>query len=76
MLDEVHCVSKWGHDFRRDYRYLGRFIRKHSGNESPAPLICLTATAKTDVIEDIVGHFRERLGVRLQLFDGGAPPGG
>ena len=72
VLDEAHCVSKWGHDFRPDYRYVGRFIKEYSGNEPPAPVICLTATAKPGVIQDIVGHFRERLGVTLHLSDGGA----
>ncbi|AZQ67949.1 RecQ family ATP-dependent DNA helicase [Silicimonas algicola] len=72
VLDEAHCVSKWGHDFRPDYRYVGRFIREYSGEEAPAPIICLTATAKPDVIRDITAHFRERLGATLELLDGGA----
>ncbi|PWJ21399.1 RecQ family ATP-dependent DNA helicase [Jannaschia seohaensis] len=72
VLDEAHCVSKWGHDFRPDYRYVGRFIREFSGDEAPAPVICLTATAKPDVIRDIRDHFRNRLGVELALRDGGA----
>jgi ATP-dependent DNA helicase RecQ len=72
VLDEAHCVSKWGHDFRPDYRYVGRFIREYSGDESPAPIICLTATAKPDVVQDIVGHFQERLGITLQQLDGGS----
>ncbi len=71
VLDEAHCVSKWGHDFRPDYRYVGRFIKESSGDEI-APVLCLTATAKPDVIQDIRGHFKERLGLDLTLLDGGA----
>src|SRR5690606_37582269 len=36
------------------------------------PVLCLTATAKPDVVLDIVAHFRERVGVDLAVFDGGA----
>ena len=46
VLDEAHCLSKWGHDFRPDYRYIGKFIHRHSGGGRPAPVLCLTATAK------------------------------
>ena len=49
MLDEAHCLSKWGHDFRPDYRYVGRFIREKAGEEPVPPVLCLTATAKPDV---------------------------
>ena len=72
VLDEAHCLSRWGHDFRPDYRYVSRFIRKKAGDGPIPPLLCLTATAKPDVREDIVGHFRERLGIELTVFDGGA----
>ncbi|MBC2834088.1 RecQ family ATP-dependent DNA helicase [Paragemmobacter straminiformis] len=72
VLDEAHCVSKWGHDFRPDYRYIGRFIREFSGDAPIAPVLCLTATAKPEVVRDITDHFRDRLGVELGLFDGGA----
>lgn len=72
VLDEAHCVSKWGHDFRPDYRYVGRFIKEYSGEDPPAPVICLTATAKPDVIQDITAHFRERLATSLHLLDGGS----
>lgn len=75
IFDEAHCLSKWGQDFRPDYRYVARFIRE-SAQASPhgeLPLIqCLTATAKPEVVADIVGHFRERLGVELHVFDGGS----
>lgn len=71
VLDEAHCVSKWGHDFRPDYRYIGRFIKETSGDEI-APVLCLTATAKPDVVQDICSHFKERLGLELTQVDGGA----
>ncbi|MBC6443259.1 MAG: RecQ family ATP-dependent DNA helicase [Rhodobacteraceae bacterium] len=70
VIDEAHCISKWGHDFRPDYRYVSRFIKEQTGAD--APILCLTATAKPDVVKDIRDHFRERLNVDLQLFDGGA----
>jgi len=72
VVDEAHCVSKWGHDFRPDYRYISRFIRKYSGDSEPAPLICLTATAKPGVIDDICNFFREKLDIGLKCIDGGA----
>ena len=72
VLDEAHCLSKWGHDFRPDYRYVGRFIKEKAGNSPVPPVLCLTATAKPDVVADIISHFRDKLGVELELFDGGA----
>ncbi|MGO6898371.1 RecQ family ATP-dependent DNA helicase, partial [Rhizobium ruizarguesonis] len=72
VLDEAHCVSKWGHDFRPDYRYISRFIKESSGDEAPAQVLCLTATAKPEVVRDIREHFQSRLGRELLLLDGGA----
>lgn len=72
VLDEAHCLSKWGHDFRPDYRYVGRFIRKQAGQGPVPPVLCLTATAKPDVVQDILGYFRDTLGIELELYDGGA----
>ncbi|WP_323015175.1 RecQ family ATP-dependent DNA helicase [Devosia sp.] len=72
VLDEAHCVSKWGHDFRPDYRYVGRFIKESAGDQSPPPVLCLTATAKPEVVRDIRDHFQTRLGIDLQLLDGGS----
>ena len=71
VLDEAHCLSRWGHDFRPDYRYVSRFIREKAGAEPIPPLLCLTATAKPDVRDDILRHFRQKLGIDLALFDGG-----
>ena len=72
VLDEAHCVSKWGHDFRPDYRYVSRYIKEFSGDEAPAPVLCLTATAKPEVVRDIRDHFQSRLERELILLDGGA----
>ena len=72
VLDEAHCLSKWGHDFRPDYRYVGRFIREKAGQHPIPPVLCLTATAKPDVVADIAAHFRDELGIELTIFDGGA----
>ena len=72
VLDEAHCLSKWGHDFRPDYRYVGRFIREKAGDQPIPPVLCLTATAKPDVKAEIVDYFREKLGIDLKVFDGGA----
>lgn len=71
VLDEAHCVSKWGHDFRPDYRYIGRFIKERAGGEDTR-VLCLTATAKPDVVRDISEHFKARLDLELTVLDGGA----
>ena len=72
VLDEAHCLSKWGHDFRPDYRYVGRFIREKAGEEPVPPVLCLTATAKPDVKAEIADYFRDELNIELKVFDGGA----
>lgn len=51
-IDEAHCISQWGHDFRPDYRMLGQ----HLPGLRPAPLIALTATATPIVQKDIVAQ--------------------
>ena len=72
VLDEAHCLSKWGHDFRPDYRYVGRFIREGTRDDPMPPVLCLTATAKPDVRKEIVDYFRKELDIKLTVFDGGA----
>lgn len=55
VIDEVHCVSEWGHDFRPSYLHLGRnminYMRTKSGR--PLSVIGLTATASFDVLADV-----------------------
>lgn len=72
VIDEAHCLSKWGHDFRPDYRYLSRFINESAESTHIPPLLCLTATAKPDVIDEIKEHFKDKLSLDLKVFDGGA----
>lgn len=48
-IDEAHCISQWGHDFRPDYRMLGQYIPLLR----PSPVIALTATATRVVQADI-----------------------
>ena len=72
VVDEAHCISQWGHDFRPDYRYIGRVIREHAGDEEPPPVLCLTATAKLEVQQDIIKYFRDTLDIELTVFDGGS----
>ncbi|MCU1324325.1 MAG: ATP-dependent helicase, RecQ family [Acidobacteriaceae bacterium] len=51
-IDEAHCISAWGHDFRPDYRTLGDYLP----SLRPAPILALTATATPTVQRDIVAQ--------------------
>lgn len=71
VIDEAHCFSAWGQDFRVDYLYIGDFIREYQKKKqlrNPVPVSCFTATAKQKVITDICDYFRVKLGLALELF--------
>lgn len=71
VIDEAHCFSAWGQDFRIDYLFIGDFIKalqeKKNKHES-IPVSCFTATARKRVIEDICHYFKEKLDLDLELF--------
>lgn len=71
VIDEAHCFSAWGQDFRVDYLYIGDFIKElqeKKGNNCRIPVSCFTATAKQKVISDIKDYFRNKLDIELELF--------
>ena len=71
VIDEAHCFSAWGQDFRVDYLYIAEFIQRLQHKKKltrPIPVSCFTATAKPKVIEDICVYFKERLNLDLTVF--------
>ena len=56
VVDEVHCISDWGHDFRPDYRRLNQILRRVPQN---IPILGTTATANDRVIEDVRAELGE-----------------
>ncbi|HMP92815.1 MAG TPA: RecQ family ATP-dependent DNA helicase, partial [Phnomibacter sp.] len=71
VIDEAHCFSAWGQDFRVDYQYIGEFIKQvqtKKNLEEAIPVSCFTATAKQNVIQDIRQYFKEKLALDLELF--------
>jgi len=71
VIDEAHCFSAWGQDFRVDYLYIGKFIseyQKKKGCKQAIPVSCFTATAKQKVIQDICDYFKRTLWLNLDLY--------
>ena len=76
VIDEAHCFSAWGQDFRVDYLYIGKFVREYQERKfgkqevfkNRIPVSCFTATAKQKVVQDICDYFKHWLGEDLELF--------
>lgn len=64
VIDEVHCISDWGHDFRPDYRRIGRMVDRLAGTS--VPILGCTATANDRVVHDVA----VQLGAELTTFRG------
>src|SRR3954470_20220036 len=87
VVDEAHCVSQWGHDFRPDYRRLRAAAAQCHGSDGPSPpppIAAFTATATAEVRDDIVallgleqpqvlvaGFDRPNIYLRVEPIDGG-----
>jgi ATP-dependent DNA helicase RecQ len=63
VVDEAHCISDWGHDFRPDYRRIGRILDQLRPG---VPVLCTTATANDRVVADVV----EQLGSDIEVVRG------
>ena len=62
VVDEAHCISQWGHDFRPDYRRIGTF----AASVGAPPVAAFTATATPRVEEDVVDSLALRRPVRIR----------
>ncbi|WP_166962043.1 RecQ family ATP-dependent DNA helicase [Yeosuana marina] len=70
VIDEAHCFSSWGQDFRVDYLYIADFIKslEEERMSGKIPVSCFTATAKPQVIKDIKEYFKTKLNVELDEY--------
>lgn len=73
VVDECHCVSEWGHDFRPAYLSLSRIVRERTGRLGcSAPVVALTGTASSIVLEDVrreLGMQNKSVEVRASRLD-------
>ncbi|SFW64244.1 RecQ family ATP-dependent DNA helicase [Cellulophaga fucicola] len=70
VIDEAHCFSSWGQDFRIDYMYIVDFIKSLEKEKmyGSIPVSCFTATAKPQVITDIKNYFKTKLNIELDEY--------
>ena len=59
VVDEAHCISDWGHDFRPDYRRIGALVRSLPDS---VPVLATTATANERVVADVAAQLGEVFG--------------
>lgn len=64
VIDEAHCISDWGHDFRPDYKRITNILRRIPAN---TPILATTATANNRVIEDIENQISGLVTIRGNL---------
>lgn len=78
-VDEAHCISQWGHDFRPDYARIGRFRERMGQPQTIALTATATATVRDDIVRNlglaaprvvITGFARENLSFEVQTFSG------
>ncbi len=60
VVDEAHCISDWGHDFRPDYRRIVRVLRALPAN---IPVLATTATANDRVVDDVISQLGKDIGL-------------
>ncbi len=69
VVDEAHCFSSWGQDFRVDYQYIAKFIKEiQDDKKCSIPVSCFTATIKAAVLKDVIEYFRGNLGIEFYGF--------
>ena len=71
IIDEAHCFSSWGHDFRHDYHFIAHTIKELENENEFQPKIsvsCFSATAKPEVLKDIKDYFLRHLSIKLDEF--------
>ena len=66
VVDEAHCISDWGHDFRPDYRRIAQVL---AALPAEVPVLCTTATANDRVIADVVAQLGDSLVVQRGPLD-------
>ncbi|WP_080795922.1 RecQ family ATP-dependent DNA helicase [Corynebacterium pacaense] len=66
VVDEAHCISDWGHDFRPDYRRIRDLL---AGLNPDVPVLATTATANDRVVEDVRGQLGENTGLLRGTLD-------